>query len=162
MYVKMLPADLDTSYLVSRLLYEPHIYAGQDDRMKDVWYVHRFFEEIETGERYVFGVFSLESERFLGCVHGTLEDGSFIAHTMFRRHVDAVKASLMMVDIFKEYCKENNLSFHSVVGYPPEDFRIAIINNKRFGCKDMGIAEGIEYYRNGVKIPCRYMRKEIL
>lgn len=160
MEVKMLPAEYNTTYMVSRLLYEPHIYKGQDDRMKDIWWVHRFFTEIEHGDRYVFGVFSEDNE-FLGCVHGTLEDGNFIAHTMFRRKVDAVKASLRMVEIFKEYCADRNLPFHAVVGYPPEDSRIAILNNKRFGCKDMGIAEGIEFYRNGLKVPCRYMRKDI-
>lgn len=161
MYIKILPASAETSYIVSRLLYEPHIYQGQDDRMRDVWGVHVFLTEIENGTRLVWGAFSKEDNSFLGCAHGTIENNEFIAHTMFKRKVDAVKACLLMEVEFKKYCKENSISVNAIVGYPPEDLRIAIIMNKRFGCKDMGRAEGVEYWRNGMNIPCRYMRKEI-
>jgi hypothetical protein len=161
MFVKKLDASPPTLYMISRLLYEPHIYKGQDDRMRDVWGVHVFFTEIENGERLVWGAFSKEDNSFLGCVHGTIENNNFIAHTMFKRHVDAVKACLMMVEDLKIYCKENDISVNAIVGYPPEHLRIAIIMNKKFGCKDMGRAEGVEYWRNGVNMPCRYMRKEI-
>lgn len=155
----MLPFNSDTSYLVSRLLYEPHIYAGQEDRMKDVWWAHRFFDEIETGQRIVFGVFS--ENTLTGCVHGTLEGDCFVAHTMFRRKVDAVKCSLIFAELLKNYCYTHDIPLRAIVGYPPEDSRVAVYMNKRFGCKDMGIAENVKFYRNGKLIPCRYMRKEI-
>jgi hypothetical protein len=161
MYVILLPANCDTSYMVSRLLYEPHIYIGQDDRMKDAWWVHRFFTEIESGERYVYGAFSVKDNSFLGCTHGKFAGDCFVAHTMFKRKVDTVKASLMMEEELKKYCRENNIPLKAIVGYPPEDLRVAILMNKRFGCKDMGRAENVEYWCNGVNKPCRYMRKEV-
>ena len=162
MYIKKLEASPDTSYMVSRLLYEPHIYLGQDDRMHDIWWVHRFFMEIETGIRHVWGVFAKHDDSFLGCAHGTFEGDGFVAHTMFKRHVDAVKACLLMEDDLKRYCRENDIDIKAVIGYPPENLRVAVVMNKRFGCKDMGRAEGVEYWKRGVNIPCRYMRKELL
>jgi hypothetical protein len=59
---------------------------------------------------------------------------------------------------FDEYCRENNIPLKAIVGYPPEDLRVAVLMNRRFGCKDMGRAEGVQYWRNGVNMPCRYMR----
>jgi hypothetical protein len=161
MYVERMLPTPETSFMVSRLLYQAHIYSAVDDSMHDVWGVHNFLSEIESGQRIVFGVFDEKNNIFLGCMHCTLHGDYCVAHTMFKRKVDAVKAALMAEDELKKYCKKNKILLNAIVGYPPEHLRAAVIMNKKFGCKDMGQAENVFFKVNGKNMPCRYMRKEL-
>lgn len=161
MYAKILPANDETAYQFSRLMFEDHIYAGLSDELHDVYFAHRLLSDIESGDVLVMAVYKKEDDTLCGLGYGAFDGDSFIAHSMFKRKVNAVKAALLCEQILVEYCKENNIKLTAIVGYPPEHLKAAIRMNKHFGCVDMGIAENICFYKSGKKIPCRYFRKEI-
>lgn len=161
MYIKRLAPTFETSFLVSRLLYEEHIYKSQEDCMHDVFGVHAFLSEIENGSRLVWGAFRKEDDFFLGAAHGSFEGENFVGHVLFKRKVDATALCLKIEEDIKAYCKENNIVCRAIVGYPPEHLRASVIMIKRFGCKDLGRAENVDFYVNGKNMPCRYMRKEL-
>lgn len=161
MYAEKLQPGSNAAYAVSRLMYEPHIYAALPDNLRDVYFAHRFLCEIEEADRWVIGVFSKEDDLLLGVVHGCLEDGNFIAHTMFRRKVDAVRGALLCEEVLIDFCRKYGIELKAIVGYPPEHLRASVRMSRQFGCVDCGLAEHITYIHNGRKIPCRYFRKEI-
>lgn len=159
MYARLCEANYETAYMVSRLLYEPHIYCAISDELKDVYFAHRFLSEIESGFRLVLGVFSKAEDDFLGCVHGKVYQGEFTAHTLFKRKVDAVKGCLLCEDVLRSYCREKSIPLKVIAGYPPEHLRVAVLMNKRYGCVDCGVAEDKFFYKDGKRIACRNMRK---
>lgn len=161
MYAKKLQPGENAAYAVSRLMYEPHIYAALPDHLRDVFFAHRMLKEIESGDRMVFAVFCQSDNSFLGVVHGTMEGSEFVAHTMFRRKTNAVKAALLCQEQLEKFCRDNAIALTAIVGYPPEHIRAAVIMNRRFGCIDCGPAKDVEFLSNGRPLPCRYFRKEI-
>lgn len=159
MYIKKLSANQHTSFMISRMLYETHIYNNLDDNMLDVWGAHQFLTEIENGSRLVWGGFSDEESKFLGCVHGKIVDGFFEAHVLFKRNINAFDACSTVEKLLKEHCKKNNIHLRGIKGFIANDNRAAIILSKKIGCRDAGVKKDI-FFRAGNDIPCRIMIKE--
>lgn len=145
--------------MVSRLLYEKHIYDALDDNMKDIWGVHICFSEIEDGSRMVFGCFSKDTQAFLGCAHGKIEDGYFVAHLLFKRKTKALQACFLIEETLKEYCKKSNIQLLGIKGYPAEKNLPAVNLIKKIGCVDTGILDNV-FFCNGNAVPCKIMIKE--
>lgn len=159
MFAKKLDPSEDTAYLVSRLLYEKHIYNAVDDRLHDVWYAHKFLQDIESGKTFVFGVF--KDDVFAGCATGELNGNVLTVHALFKRKIDIAKAALLIEDEIKKYCKKSSVEIKTIVGNIPEYNRAALRMANRAGYTDSGIADNVEHRKNGRIIPCRLMRKEI-
>lgn len=159
MFAQKLPPSEDTAYLVSRLLYEKHIYKAVDDRLHDLWVAHQFLQDIESGKTLVFGVF--EDDTFCGCANGELNGDVFTVHALFRRKVDVAKAVWLIEKEIKKYSIESGIEIKSIIGTIPEYNRAALRMAKRAGYTDCGIAENVEHRKNGKIITCRLMRKEI-
>lgn len=128
--------------------------------MHDVWYAHRFLKNIEDGEFLFFGVFD-DDGLFLGGVPGEIRDSVFYAHMFFRRKVDCVKATLLIEEEIKKYCAGNDIPLKAIAGFTPETYTAALRMAKKAGYKDCGMAPEEFLLKNGKKIPCRFMKKEI-
>lgn len=161
MLAKILKPTPETSYIVSRLLYEKHIYDAVDDRLHDVWNAHIFLRDIERGKNLVIGVFQKESDAFLGCVVGDFYDSCFYAHLLFKRKVDVKPAVLLCEEELKRYCRDAGIALKEIIGNIPEYNRAALCMVKRSGYTDVGEAINFTHFKNGKNIPCRCMRKEI-
>ena len=162
MFAELLLPDKNTTFLVSRLLYEKHIYNALDNKMRDVWGAHDVFCEIESGKRIVLGVFSKDDKKFLGCVHGLMETPVFYGHFLFRRKVDVVKAVLLCEELCqKVYVNSGLMTLKSFAGIIPENNRAVQITAKKLGYRDNGILDGEYFYSFDKKIPCRLYVKEI-
>jgi hypothetical protein len=159
MLTKKLDSSKKTAYLVSRLLYEKHIYKAVDDRLHDVWVAHQFLQDIESGKTLVFGVF--EDDTFCGCANGEIDGDVLTVHALFKRKVDVAKAALLIEKEIKKYSIESGIKIKAIIGTIPEYNRAALMMAKRAGYTDAGIAENVEHIKNGRIIPCRLMRKEI-
>jgi hypothetical protein len=161
MYAELLLPDKNTTFLVSRLLYEKHIYNALDNKMRDVWGAHDVFCEIESGKRIVLGVFSKDDKKFLGCVHGLLNAPVFYGHFLFRRKVDVVKAVLLCETLCKKVYADRDMTLNAFAGVIPESNRAVQITVKKLGYRDSGILDGEYFYSFDQKIPCRLYVKEI-
>jgi hypothetical protein len=161
MYAKPLPPDKNTTFIVSRLLYEKHVYNALDNQMRDVWGAHNVFCDIERGHRTVFGVFQKDTERFLGCVHGVFDDFIFWGHFLFKRKVDVVRAVLLCEEQCRQICKEKDIPLSAFAGMIPDSNRAAKIAASKLGYKDKGLIDGEYFYSFEQKIPCRLFKKEI-
>jgi hypothetical protein len=159
MFAKKLDSSEDTAFQVSRLLYEKHIYKAVDDRLHDVWYAHKFLQDIESGRILVFGVF--KGDVFAGCATGELNGSELTVHALFKRKVDVAQAALLIEKEIKKYSVENGTEIKTIIGTIPEYNRAALMMAKRSGYIDSGIAENVEHRKNGRVITCRLMRKEI-
>jgi hypothetical protein len=159
MLTKKLDSSKNTAYLVSRLLYEKHIYKAVDDRLHDVWVVHQFLQDIESGKTLVFGVF--EDDTFCGCATGEINGSKLTVHALFKRKVDVTKAALLIEEEIIKYSISSGIVIKTIIGTIPEYNRAALMMAKRAGYTDAGIAENVEHRKNGRVIPCRLMRKEI-
>jgi hypothetical protein len=158
-FCKKLDLSEDTVYQVSRLLYEEHIYKAVDDRLHDVWYAHKFLQDIESGKILVFGVF--KDDVFAGCANGELNGDVLTVHALFKRKVDVAKAALLIEKEIKKYSISSGIEIKAIIGTIPEYNRAALRMAKRAGYTDCGIAENVEHRKHGRVIPCRLMRKEI-
>ena len=148
-----------TSYLVSRLLYEPHVYRSLDDEFCDIYTVHRVLKEIETGERLCIGIFN--GEEFCGCVHLTIRESVTEPHLMLKRKVSGVTATELSVDCYKRYCIDNGIELKPLYIEIADNNR-AIRRVLRFcGFEDCGILSGEYFVFKGKKIPVRVFRKEL-
>lgn len=161
MFAQKLAPTGETSYLVSRLFYEKHIYKTVDDRLHDVWYAHNTLKDIESGKVLVFGVFKKEDEFFCGCATGEISGMNIIVHALFKRNVDVEKAALLIEKEILKYSIDSGVEIKSIIGTIPEYNRAALMMSKRAGYVDVGIAEDVLHFKNGKVIPCRYMKKEI-
>jgi hypothetical protein len=159
MFAQKLPPSEDTAFMVSRLLYEKHIYKAVDDRLHDVWYAHKFLQDIESGKTLIFGVF--EDDTFFGCANGELNGDVLTVHALFKRKVDVAKAALLIEEEIRKYSISAGIVIKTIIGTIPEYNRAALMMAKRAGYTDAGIAENVEHRKNGRVIPCRLMRKEI-
>lgn len=162
MYAKILPPDKDTTFIISRLLYEPHIYKALDDAMRDVWGAHQFLNEIEHEYRLCIGLFSNKNNALLGCTHGIIYPHNMQAHIFLKRGVDGLTATQMCMDKCCEYYKNKNIPLKSFSGIVADNNRAVKIMLKKLGYEDGGIIENEFFISNGVKIPCRFFRKEIV
>lgn len=158
---RILPANTETSFLFSRLLYEKHIYYALDDEMRDAWGVHRVLTEIETGSRIVLGVFNKADDSFCGCIHGLFETPEFHGHFMFKRKVNAVEAVLECEKVCETFYREKNAELKYYSNLVPVNNRAVCITAKKLGHKDMGIVDGEFFYSFGKKIPCKKFMKEV-
>jgi hypothetical protein len=145
------------AYNVSRLLYEPHIYKALCDDYKDLYCAHILLREIEDGERIVITVYD---GNIAGCIHGTLRDGVFYCHLLFKRKVDAVKACLLCEDAFKEYCKNNKMRFYKTKGNICVLNRAAIRCAKKYGSEIKAVGDVFMWY-NGRPEKCITFEKEV-
>lgn len=161
MYAKILTPSSETSYIVSRLFYEKHIYSALDDTLRDVWGVHNILTQIELGERIVIGLYTVRNDDFCGCIHGILNDGCFTAHLLIRRKVDAVLAAELCTELFKKCCQEIGTEFVKVRGFVPDNNRAIKIMAHRAGYQDCGIAVGEFFVSGGKNIPLRIFEKEV-
>jgi hypothetical protein len=159
MFAKKLDSSEDTAFQVSRLLYEEHIYKTVDDRLHDLWYAHKFLQDIESGRILVFGVF--KGDVFAGCATGELNGSELTVHALFKRKVDVAKAALLIEEEIRKYSISAGIVIKTIIGTIPEYNRAALMMAKRAGYTDAGIAENVEHIKNGRIIPCRLMRKEI-
>lgn len=146
--------------MVSRLLYEKHIYNAVDDRLHDVWYAHNFLSDIEAGRVLVFGVFKKVDGCFCGCAVGEISGTDFIAHALYKRKVDVTKAALLVEDEIRKYSIGSGIEIKTIIGNIPEYNRAALRMSKQAGYTDSGEIFGT-HMKNGKSINCRCMRKEI-
>ena len=161
MLAQILKPTPETSYIVSRLLYEKHIYDAVDDRLHDVWHAHIFFRDIERGKTLVIGVFQKESNAFLGCVIGDFFDSCFSGHILFKRKVDVKAAVLLCEEELKRYCHDAGIALREIIGNIPEYNRAALCMARKAGYMDSGEAVDFTHFKNGKVVSCRCMRKEI-
>lgn len=161
MYAKVMPADKNTTFIISRLLYEKHIYNALDDAMRDAWGVHRFFCEIEDGCRLCIGVFSRKDNTLLGCAHGMIYPHNMMAHLFVKRGVDGAVATQMCMDECRKYYKRKHIPLYSFSAEVADNNRAIKIMLKKLGYEDKGILKDEFFVSYGIKIPCRFFRKEI-
>ena len=161
MYARVLPPDSMTTYMVSRLFYEKHIYLAMDDAMKDVWTVHTILKEIEQRERLCVGVFQKNDDRFLGCTHGLITAGYMNAHLLFYRHIDALSAVKLCMDECRKYYREHDLPLQYFQGKVSDENRCVKLLLRKLGWKDEGVRENDFFISRSRKIPCRIYRKEV-
>jgi hypothetical protein len=148
------------AYHVSQLMYEKHIYDALCDEYRDLFYAHRMLSEIESGERAVLLV--RQNNVVVGCIHGVWEnEGDFVCHIMFKRHVNALKACLLCEKAMKKFRKERNLPFNRIIGHIWEGNRPALALGKKYGAVDTGVSEQFIWMK-GYLLPCRKLVKEIV
>lgn len=161
MYAKILPPTLETTYLISRLFYERHIYNALDDEMRDVWGCHKILREIEEGHRICIGVFRREDDAFLGFSHGMIYPHNMEAHLLFKRKVNGVEATELCMAKCVEYYKKKKIPLTSFSGIIAENNNAVKRLLRKLGFEDKGILEKEFFFSHGEKISCRFFRKEI-
>jgi RimJ/RimL family protein N-acetyltransferase len=159
--VKKLSPSEDTAFMVSRLLYEEHIYKAVDDRLHDLWVAHQFLQDIESGKTLVFGVFNADNNSFLGCSTGAFEEDDYVIHAFLKRKIDTIQAGVLVIDGVKNYCIENKINIKSITGYIPVFNKPALRLARKLGMVNKGIHHGTEFFKNKKNIPCCCMRKDI-
>lgn len=162
MYAKTLSPTLDTTYLISRLFYEKHIYNAMDDEMRDVWVCHRTLQEIENGSRLCIGVFSKKDDTFLGCAHGMIYLYDMEAHLLLKRKVNGVTAVNLCMEEILKYYKQQKLPLKSFSATVADNNRAVKTTLRKAGFIDHGIVKNEKFISHGVVIPCRFFRKEII
>jgi RimJ/RimL family protein N-acetyltransferase len=161
MYAKVLLPDMRTTFMISRLLYEKHIYHALDDEMHDVFGVHRFFREIEDESRLCIGVFRRKDSEFMGCCHGMIYPQCMEGHILFKRGVNGQAALKMIMDECRKYYRNKKIPLHSFSGVVADNNQAVKLLLKKSGFEDKGILENEFFLSQGNKIPCRYFKKEI-
>ena len=161
MYAEILASNSDTTYMVSRLFYEKHIYFALDDEGRDVWTVHRILREIEEGQRLCVGVFNKHDNSFAGCAHGMIYPYTMEAHLLFKRKVNGVEALKLCMDKCSEYYRHKKIPLLRFTGMVADNNRAAKLLLKKSGFIDKGIVDGEDFVSKNNIIPCRYFRKDI-
>jgi hypothetical protein len=156
---KMTPNDT-TSFLVSRFMYVNHIYKALDARLKDVFWAHRLFNDIENNITWVFGVFDKTTDKLLGVCLGNMEGEYFNCHVIFERKTDAIQGASLCEKKLQEYCTENHIELKGVVGYPPINNRAALFFGQKMGYKKIGIAKKDFIDQTKQRTPCFLYRKD--
>jgi hypothetical protein len=159
MRAEILPADQKTSFVVSRLFYEKHIYNATEDELRDVWGVHRLLSEIESGDRIVVGFFS--DNVFLGCSHGVIVDGVFEGHFLFFRKAPTVDLVKKGIHEIVQYGKQKGTPVNSLRGIVPDSNRAVKLLLSRLGFLDTGPTNTF-FVLNGKNIMCREFTKRII
>lgn len=160
MQIFVMDADSNTSYHVSRLLYEKHIYNALPDHYRDVWGAHILLQEIEFGYRTVFG-FVDDSGDLCGVVHGKVENDAFVAHLLFQRNVDVAACLLAAESVLLQYYSQHGIEVKYVEGFIPEFNRAALRTVKRYGMENLGLTCQKIFRRQGEELPTIHFRKEI-
>lgn len=159
---RRLEGNIYTLILLSDLWVEDHVFRGMDLRFKTFLGAHRLFQEIEDGFYRVYGAFD-EKSGFLGVAFGSLEkdNSTWNAHVAFRRGADAAKCCLEIEKVLIEDYQKDGINLGCITGYIPECNRGAIRMSKRYGCKDNGISDKVNFMTADRVYPCREMRKEL-
>jgi ribosomal protein S18 acetylase RimI-like enzyme len=161
MYAEVFPANDISSYIVSRLFYESHIYRALDDRMRDVWGAHTVLREIEDGKRLAIGVYRKSDDALMGFSHGLIIPDTMEAHILLKRKTDGLAAINLCMDKCREFYKKNNIPLKRFIAKVADDNRPAKLLLRRAGYSDKGIMENNFFVSFGKNIPCRFFEKEI-
>lgn len=150
----------ETSYLVSRLFYEPHIYQALDNEMRDVYTVHRILKEIEEVDRVCIGFFTPE-DHFCGCIHFSFTSGIVEPHIMLCRGVNGVDAVLKGIMEAKRFYRKNHILMREVRCNISENNRAIRMLLKRCGFEYIGKDEKFRFYDRNNSYACLIYGKEI-
>ena len=149
-----------TAWMVSRLLYEPHIYHALSDEYKDVYMAHELLQEIEFGYRIVIGVFATNNN-FIGCVHGVLDNGIFTCHLLFKRKINVLPLLFECEMKLKEYCSQQKIKIDFIDGFIAQSNIAACRIARKFGSVCLGKDNNTFVLHNNNKEFCWHFRKEM-
>lgn len=153
-----LPPNSETAYILSRFFLVRHIYAAVDEKLKDIFSIHRLLTKVENGDCPVFCGYN-DNGDIAGVCYGEMEGEYFCVHVMFDRNIDAVSYSRLFEKLIKEHYVSNDIPFKGIIGCPAVSNRAALLFCKKMGYKEIGFSDKV-LIKDNEEIPCRLFRKE--